>query len=453
MIIETSKGKIRGVDMGDYTEYRGIPYAAPPVGSLRWKAPQDAEPWDGILDAVKFPNRCMQQTKQDPPPDDAAPGERPPVPDYDREFYSDPAYLPPVSEDCLYLNIWVPKQAPGAPFPVAFWIHGGGFTGGYSSEMEFDGAQYCRRGVILVTVAYRCNVFGFLAHPWLSAENENHISGNYGILDQIKALEFVYENIAAFGGDPQNITIFGQSAGAMSVQTLVSSPLTKDMIAKAILQSGGSYGIGLHRDIPLAEQEQNGILLQEILQVDSLEALRSIPAEKLIDIQMEWTMRVGRPPGEIFLAPTLDHHLLEGTYYGLIDAGRIRDIPYMIGSTRNDILVTPGMIAKDIPSPLYQGSVAFSKKLEELGRKPAYVYYFTRQLPGDDYGAFHSAELWYMFGTLSRCWRPMEEHDYALSSRMLDYWTQFMKTGDPNGNGNPFWAPCAAENESVMELC
>ena len=438
-MVETKYGRIEGVDQGDCILYKGIPYAKPPVGELRWKAPQEPEPWDGVLEATDFRGKCMQTVMSDDPL-------------YGKEFYQYPEYDQPMSEDCLYLHIWTPKDAQGGKLPVAFWIHGGGFMGGYAAEIEFDGAEYCRRGVILVSVEYRCGVFGFLAHPWLSAENERHISGNWGILDQIAALTWVYENIGAFGGDPENITVFGQSAGAMSTQTLVSTDLTGNMIAKAIMQSGGSYGGGLHEDITLEAQEANGVLLAELLGADSLEALRSVPAETLLAVFPEWAKKV--PPREkiLFMTPTLDHYVLDDTYYGLMDAGRIRDIPYLLGTTKDDILVTPQMRRDGTFSELYEGVTAFSEKLQELGRKPAYVYYFDRDLPGDASGAFHSAELWYSFGTLGRCWRPMEERDYDLSGRMLDYWTDFMKTGDPNGSGHDRWEPCTAENPVIFAL-
>lgn len=318
--------------------------------------------------------------------------------------------------------------------------------------MEFDGKAYCERGVILVSVEYRCNIFGFLAHPWLTEENEKRISGNYGILDQIAALKWVYENIEAFGGDRNNITVFGQSAGAMSVQTLVSTGLTGKMISKAILQSGGSYGGGLHRDITLKEQERYGEIFTKILNVKNLKELREKTTEEIRAAAGTWLERTIPEANGLFLTPTMDGCVLEDTYYGLMDQGKIKDIPYLLGTTKNDILVTPEMAANGELSELYKGCIAFSQKLEELGRKPAYVYYFTRDLPGDDQGAWHSCELWYTFGTLERCWRPWEEQDYELSRRMLDYWVNFMKTGNPNGEGLAEWEPCTKENPVVFEL-
>ena len=434
IMVETKYGKIKGVDCGEYVEYRGIPYAKPPVGEFRWKAPQPLDAFDGVYQATEFKSRSMQDDGFSAPP-------------YSKDFYNDPAYERPVSEDSLYLNIWAPKNAVNCP--VAIWIHGGAFLSGYSSEKEFDGAAYCKRGVILVSIQYRLNVFGFLAHPWLTEESGT--SGNYGILDQIAALNWVHESIGAFGGDPENITIFGQSAGAMSTQTLISSPLTGNIIKKAILQSGGSYGKGLHRDIRLEEQERYGKVLSEVLGANSLEEMRAKSADEIMAAFGPFMDKVMPVAHGLFLIPTIDGKVLTGGYYELMDKGEIKEIPYMVGCTKNDIMVAPNAKLPE-ENPLYGGSIAFSHKLEDLGRKPAYVYYFTRDLPGDDFGAWHSSELWYMMGTMGRCWRPWTDGDIALSEKMLNYWTNFIKTGDPNDSELPKWEPCSKKNSFVMEF-
>ena len=431
--IQTTYGQLAGVDCGDYVLYKGVPYAQPPVGKLRWRAPQTLAPWDGVYQATSWRNKCMQDGGADAP--------------YDRDFYDDPTFDAEPSEDCLYLHIWAPKDAHDAP--VALWIHGGAFMAGWSFEKEFDGAAYAKRGVIMVSVEYRCNVFGYLAHPWLT--QEAGASGNYGTLDQIAALRWVHENIAAFGGDPANITVFGQSAGAMSVQTLVSSPLAKPYIAKAIMQSGGSYGTGLHRDMPLSEQEHYGTYFAEVAGVKSLEEMRALSANRVLALIPQFFDKAMPEAQGLFLTPTMDGQVLTGGYYELMDSGEIADIPYLLGCTKDDILTTPEM-DKPADNLLYQGSIAFSHKLDELGRTPAYVYYFTRDLPGDDFGAWHSSELFYMMGTLGRCWRPWTEGDRALSERMLDYWCNFMRAGDPNGEGLPAWEPCDREASNVLEL-
>ena len=432
-MVETIYGKIEGIDHGWYMEYRGIPYAKPPVGELRWKAPQMPEPFYGVYQAVDFRSKCIQAEGSSPP--------------WDKDFYDDRGFDRPASEDCLYLHIWAPKDAENCP--VAFWIHGGAFISGWGSEKEFDGAAYCRRGVVFVSVEYRCNVFGYLAHPWLTEESGS--SGNYGTLDQIAALDWVYENIASFGGDAKNITVFGQSAGAMSTQTLVSSPLTGDKIAKAILQSGGSYGAGLHRDISLAEQEDYGRMFAEVLGVNSLEEMRAKSAGEIFKAVGPFFAKAMPMANGLFLTPTMDGRVLTGGYYELMDKGEIKDIPYMLGCTKDDIMTTEDTKRPE-DSPLYQGSIAFSHKLEELGHRPAYVYYFTRDLPGDEQGAWHSAELWYMMGTMDRCWRPWTAEDYALSGRVMDYWCNFMKCGDPNGRGLREWKTCTVSDEFVMKL-
>ena len=450
-IVTTKVGQLSGVDMGSYTIFKGVPYAKPPVGELRFKAPQPLEPWDGIYHAKEFNKACIQQLSTEDPL-------------YGPEFYSEKEWIRDQSEDCLYINIWVPNdvldsvaEADGSgplkkKLPVAFWIHGGAFLSGYATEKEFDGEAYCKRGVILVSVEYRCNIFGFLAHPLLTAESQYHTSGNYGILDQIAALRWVYENIGSFGGDHDNITVFGQSAGAMSVQTLISSPLTDGMIAKAIMQSGGGYKGGLSSDMLLSEQEKYGEIFMELAGISTLEELRSLSADKILELFGPFMGKVFPIAMKLFLTPVIDNHLLTDGYDSLIEKGEIKDIPYLLGSTKNDITVTDEMLKEGTFSPVYTGCVSFSKKLEDLGRKPAYVYYFTRDLPGDDAGAFHSAELWYMFGTLDRCWRPFTDADRVLSDKMLDYWTNFMKSGDPNGDGLEKWKPCTADDEFILKL-
>lgn len=441
-VVTTRKGKIRGCAENGCLVFKGIPYAKPPVGELRWRAPQETESWEGTYEAVRFSDKAVQGDQN--------------VGFYGKEFYADPAYDVGISEDCLYLNIWAPEEAvredAKAGLPVAFWIHGGAFMSGYGSEQEFDGAAYAKRGVILVTINYRLNVYGFLAHLWLSRESDNGVSGNYGILDQIAALKWVFENIEAFGGDPGNITIFGQSAGAMSVQTLLSSELTGNMIAKAILQSGGSYGNGIHRDMPLQEAEECGKRFAGLAGAKDLDELRAMSTEELekpFGQMMEEAFTSGKG---LFLVPNIDDYVLKQGYNHTIEERKLKHIPYLIGSTKNDIMVTKEQLEAGEKGTLYEGCMAFSHKMEQLWNEPSYVYYFSRQMPGDEEGAFHSAELWYVFGTVKRCWRPLTEADEQLSERMLDYWTNFMKKGDPNGDGLPQWRECSAADPFVMEF-
>ena len=427
-VVRTTKGLVSGIQKDGYQAYYGIRYAKAPAGELRFRAPEETEPWEGVYAADHFGACCPQD-----PFDDF----------YTKEFHSDPAFEPAHSEDCLFLNIWVPESAgEGVPAcPVAMYIHGGAFSSGYGSEMEFDGAAYARSGVILVTINYRLGILGFLAHPWLSAENEAGRSGNYGILDQIAALRWVRENISSFGGDPDNITVFGQSAGAMSTQTLCSSPATKGMIAKAILQSGGSYGQGLHYDLFLKDAEKKGEEIIGMMGIRDVEQLRQTSPKELRAGLWKYILKeLEKLDGDFSklklpMSPVIDGYVLEKGYYEVMDRGELHDIPYMIGSTGEDILVTEEDHKTGSKGILYDGIRKFSLKEEEVHGNPAYVYYFRHPLPGDGAGAFHSSELWYMFGTLDRCWRPLTGEDYALSDKMVRYWTNFMKSGNPNGIG------------------
>lgn len=443
-IVTTPLGRISGLKKDNCRLYLGIPYAKAPVGDLRFKAPVPVEPWEGVLEATHFGNRCPQ-------------GESSGF--YEKEFYSVPEYSMPMNEDCLFLNIWAPADpTPEKPYPVAFYIHGGAFMGGAGSEMEFDGEAYAARGVILITINYRLGIFGFLAHPWMAAENDRGLAGNYGILDQICALKWVRDNIASFGGDPDNITVFGQSAGAMSTQTLISSPLTKGLIAKAILQSGGSYGAGLHSDFPLAEALAVGEEVVSVMGITSLKDLRALSAEELkAGFDKYMGMKFAAAGGDfnkvkLVMIPVLDNYVLTDGYYDTIDAGKLHNIPYMIGCNSEDIIMaSPEEKAQGKRGVLFDAVEAFSFKEEEVHRNPAYVYYFTRQMPGDDAGAFHSAELWYVFGTTSRCWRPLTAADKVLENKILTYWTNFMKTSDVNGPDTSFagegeWRKCSKED-------
>lgn len=414
-VVNTKQGQVEGYLSGGTVIFKGIPYAAPPVGDLRFRRPQEHESWEGIRPCKEFGNSCPQA-------DLTAPGF------YAKEFYDEP--LPALNEDCLYLNIWTPESAgPDSKLPVMFWIHGGAFMHGTGSEKEFDGEGMARRGVILVTINYRVNAFGFFAHPELEQENDERVSGNYGILDQIAALKWVRENIAGFGGDPDNITVFGQSAGCMSVQTIISSPLAAGMLKRAILQSGGGLH-GLHETPGKEQAWEAGRKLMEHLGVGSVAELRQVSAEKLRDgayavsgQSLAWT-------------PHVDGWLLADTTDNLAVKGEIHDVPYMIGSMGDDIG------GKEL---LQKAGAAWCENQLELGRTPAYLYFFDRKLPGDDAGAFHSGELWYVFETLDRCWRPWEDWDRELAGQMAGYWTNFAKTGDPNGEGLPRWEPYTSE--------
>jgi para-nitrobenzyl esterase len=435
-VLTVTGGKIQGVASATkgVTVYKGIPYAAPPTGELRWKAPQPVIPWNGVKVADTFGAAAMQASH--------VTSQRTEVKefgqvDYIKEFYADGD--PKMSEDCLYLNVWQPSKAKkGAKLPVAFWIHGGAFMGGFGYEREFGGDAYARKGVILVTINYRLGVLGFLAHPELSAENDRHLSGNYGLLDQIKALQWVRENISQFGGDPDNITIFGQSAGAMSVRNLMCSPLAKGLFARAIIQSGG--GVAQKKDgVVISKLPDYEALGKKIFGDKSIKEMRAMSYEELQKVFFKYCMDNRT---FIMLSPVIDGYVLSGDLAQRVDDASIPSIPYMIGSTRDDMSFTR----------MGESITNFSLKLVENGYKPAYVYEFYHRLPGDGSGAFHSSELWYMFGTLKNCWRPMTAADYELSNRMVEYWTNFMKKGNPNGKGLPLWKPCTTGLNEVMRL-
>lgn len=436
----TKYGVIEGVEKTGYSLFCGIPYAEPPVGELRWKAPRPVKPWEGVYRADRFRARGWQENDTE--------GE---VPFWKekllKEFYDDPRYTPEMSEDMLYLNIWTPAKQAGEKLPVAFWVHGGGFGSGWSWEKEFDGEAYCGRGVILVTIAYRLGMWGNLVHPWLNAENEHGVSGNYGILDQIEALKWVYDNIEAFGGDSDNITVFGQSAGAMSTQFLVSTELTGNRIAKAIFQSGGAHNNEALAGRAWEKSMEIGREFVEETKAGSLEELRAMPADRLELLAEAYS--AGKQEGILFM-PVADGYVFSENTTDCLENGHVKQIPYMLGTTENDLFVTPEMLERGEKTTLYKGCVEWSQKTEELWNQPSYVYYFKRHLPGDDWGAFHCAELWYMFGTLDRCWRPFEEQDRKLSREMLEYWVNFMKTGKPADAEE--WRPCTRADAFVKVL-
>ena len=430
-IVNVREGQLEGCLSADNKTliFKGVPYAEPPVGELRWKRPQPKTPWEGVRPAKEFSAKAPQAdlTREG---------------FYAKEFYNEEIIAR--DEDCLYLNIWTPAEKTEEKLPVFFWIHGGAFLHGCGAEKEFDGEQFAKNGVIMVSINYRVGALGFMAHPDLAAENEEGISGNYGIFDQIAALDWVYDNIEAFGGDPEKITVAGQSAGCMSTQVLISSPLTKGKIRRAVLQSGGGIN-ALSRDTSMESRYEVTKLLMEALGANTIEEMRAIPAERIAEVQ--YTINTGGGLGWI---PVSDGVALTAGTDELAVRGEAHDIDYMIGSTGNDIGFEVKLLEKS--------AVNWAENQLKLNRKPSYLYYFDRKLPGDDAGAFHSCELWYVFHTLDRAWRPWEDCDRALESIVSAYWANFAKTGDPNGEGLPVWHPYTKETpvqillaDTVME--
>ena len=430
--VKTKYGIIQGVVENGYTIFKGIPYAKPPIGELRFKPPQEPESWNGVYHADTFPPSCMQT----PPPED----------DFYYKEFNTPVNF---SEDSLYLNVWTPAKSTADMLPVAVWLYGGALLSGYCAEKEFDGTEYAKRGVILVTVNYRLGLFGFMCHPWLAKENNGHC-GNYGVLDQLAALKWVKENIKAFGGDPDNVTLFGQSSGSLTSQTLMLSPLSKGLFNKCILQSGAGYDNGFCKNRKQEEYYDIGERAVELSGVESLAELRKVPADRLLEISNELIGYACSLDKGLGYEPVIDNYLLVGDSEYNLKVGNYPDIPIILGSTANDICIPENKTIPMEESQLHNGCINWCKHQIELGYTPSYVYYFNHRLPGDDSGAFHSSELWYMFGTLDRCWRPFTDKDRRLSEKMLDYWCNFIKTGNPNGNELEEWAAWDNENRSIM---
>jgi para-nitrobenzyl esterase len=462
-IVRIDSGKLEGVAETGGTPiriFRGIPFAAPPVADLRWREPQPVAPWSGVRQATQFGPRCMQQ---------------PLFPDM---MFRSPA----PSEDCLYLNVWTPAKLNGArqrKLPVLVYVYGGGFMAGDSSEKRYDGAALARRGIVVVTVNYRLGVFGFFSHPELTAESPHHASGNYGLLDQAAALEWVKRNIAAFGGDPNHITIGGESAGSIAVSALMTSPLSRGKIAGAIGESGALMD-GLTPP-PLAEAEQKGAAFAQKIGAPTLAALRAMTADKLLAAQGEARdMPFGavidgyfltEPPAATFASGKAAHvPLLVGSnsqegpgsaIYGdgtptlaNYRAGLTRtfgdkaDALFALYSAKTDANVLP--IATELASDAFLALPTW--KWFDLQRRtgaPTYYYYFTRVRPPmvtdtsagpPPFGAWHSAEIEYALGNLDA--NPLyrwTDDDRKVSATMSGYFANFIKTGNPNGASLPAW--------------
>lgn len=452
--VRVEQGLLSGVKTAaGVTVYRGIPYAAPPVGTLRWRPPQPAAPWKGVRLAAEFGPSAIQAIH--------------------------PAFLPwteeflasgPVSEDCLYLNVWAPG---GQKRPVLVYIHGGGFLEGSGALPLYDGEQLARAGVVVVTINYRVGPLGFLAHPELTAESINHASGNYGLLDQIAALRWVRANVAAFGGDPKSVTVAGQSAGAASIHALLASPLARGLVDRAIIQStSGVVGYGA---TPLADAERAGAEWATSIGAKSLAALRAVDATKLVGGR-SWLVIDGWSLSEDpDTAPRADVPVLTGfnadensfipQVYGGMNAEEFRAFARQTyGNAADEVLrlYPAGTDAEakrsQVESARDRGRVSmhlWAEARAKRAKSPAFTYYFDRQIPWPahpEFGAFHGAEIPYVFGTLDRLDRPWTASDRGLSSTMLAYWARFVKTGDPNGAGAPKWPAFDATAKSTMRL-
>lgn len=403
--VMTNYGCVGGVAAFGCLVYRGIPYAR----ADRFMPPSPPEAWTGVFAADRFGPRGYQRDLSD-------------MPLYGKEFYSLPEFAPVFGEDCLRLNIWTPAKK--GNYPVMVWIHGGSFDHGYSYEMEFDGAEYAKRGVILVTVGYRLGALGLLCHPLLEKQG---VKGNLALLDLISALEWIRENISYFGGDRDNVTLAGQSAGSILALCLACSPKAKNLFRRAIFQSGRGYKNGLPGDMSYSAALAKGKEFLEYCGISSREDLMKIPAEALTNMRGEFSAE----KGGIIFAPVADGDILPYEPDIAIEKGALQKLSFIAGYTKDDISPAEGT-----PSPIPEGAAALCAA--RGGKEKRYLYRFGRDLPGDNSGAFHSSELWYTFGTLGRSWRPVEERDQNISRRMLDCWTSFAKTGDPEGGWLPY---------------
>jgi para-nitrobenzyl esterase len=464
--VKIESGMVQGtVEDGLYV-YRGIPYAAPPLGDLRWRSPQPAPKWQGVLAANAFGRACIQ---------------------------SNPAIanLPAPSEDCLCLNIWTPIKHAEKRLPVMVWIHGGGFIAGATAEQLYHGEHIAKKGVIVVTIGYRLGILGFLAHPGLSAENDRHVSGNYGLLDMIAALKWVQRNISAFGGDPKRVTIFGESAGGIAVSMLCASPLAKGLFHGAISQSGGSFG-PVHADggpgenmQSLADAERAGETWALKEGVSNVAEMRRLAPDKLVTAG----------PGGGVAWPIMDGWIVPDDQYKLYQAGRYNDTPILVGYNSDEGATFPGArtpeayvesvrqrygsFAQKLLALYPAGEGTLAKTARDLqrdtafgwhtwtwcrlqsktGKSKAFLYYFDHHpdypagSPKAGFGAAHSDEMPLVFQQFGLPGRPAANaSDQAMSEIITTYWTNFAKSGDPNGAGLPIWPAYSNAKPQAMHF-
>lgn len=417
---DTPCGKMKGIRKDGYLLYKGIRYAT----AKRWEDPKLVKHWKGELDATKYGPLCCQN---DTFFDSVSAG-------YAKFYYDQNAEKPiyEYSEDCLNLNIWAPENAKNAP--VTVFIHGGSFVSGGNSVANIsNGADYCKRGIILVTVNYRLNAFA-------NAYDKEH-GGNYALKDQIASLIWVKNNIAAFGGDPNHIVGIGESAGALSLQCLLYSPKAKGLLSGSIMMSGGGNLEVLGVPARPESTEVVWSLVMEKFGVSSINELKDVPAKEI------YTAWCEAAASDINLSnncakPIIDGDVIPGCVAELVAAGTINDMPCVFGLSSEDMY----------PYALYTKAVEWGAYQVQAGRSPVYAYYMDRQLPGDNAGAYHGCDLWYAFGTLDRNWRPFTEIDYRISENMIDYFAAFIKTGSPNAEGLPKWEPLTQSESKFIRF-
>ncbi len=430
--VATATGLVEGMLDGAVGCFLGIPFARPPIGELRWCPPEPVEPWEGVRSARAFGNPPMQYV-------DAIPviHERKPTP----------------SEDCLYLNVWRPARRSATGLPVMVWFHGGAFVVGSGSAAEFDGRRLAMAGVVVVTVNYRLGPFGFFAHPALAAQSPTGSTGNYGLLDQRAALQWVQENIAAFGGDPANVTIFGESAGGISVSCHVASPQSQGLFAKAISQSATWFTIphgipDAHTapDLAAADAERLARRLGCGKEGRIIDDLRSVSAQDLLEAT------AGHP----LFAPVVDGWFLPEDPASLFAAGRVRQVPYLLGwnADEGSRFAEGGRGGEAALDFARRAAVDPVLAVARAMGSPVYLYNFNR-VPSTDlasqFGAYHGLEVPYVFGNLPAA-EGYDSSDERLSATMIAYWTQFAATGDPNAEGLAPWPRYTVESGACLEL-
>ncbi len=470
----TENGIVKGIEAADprITAFKGIPFAAPPIGENRWREPQPCKNWEGELLAYRFAPISMQDT--------------PGIGDnlYNREWHVDPDIE--MNEDCLYLNIWTNAKSVDDKLPVLVWFYGGALQWGYPSEMEFDGERLSRRGIVVVTVNYRINVFGFLTHPEISKEQANAPT-NFGHLDQQAGIKWVKRNIKAFGGDPDNITIAGQSAGGGSVLSQLTCPNNHGLFQKAVVQSAmirNPYREGIFiKPRPLSEAEKIGLKFFDFIGVNSLEEARKLDAFYIRDMYGKFTQNNER------MGSTIDEKFLVGDPLSLYMKNQHVKVPIMSGNTRDEFLNS--IVANSDEEFIQKVKEIFGEKAEEFlsfpeawkkddnryalvsglectiksvflqnerngNEEKCFYYCFDADIPGEDNpGTFHSVDLWFFFETLAKCWRPFKGKHYDLARIMCNYWSNFIKYGDPNGcdaDGTkmPYWSPYTLDTPHGM---
>lgn len=475
-VVKVASGQLRGAATGELMIFKGIPYAAPPAGKLRWRPPQAAASWTGVRDASNYGHDCMQL----PAPRDAAP------------LRTEP------SEDCLYLNVWTPKKRSARPLPVIVWVYGGGFVNGGSSPAPYDGSHFAEKGLVFVSFNYRLGRFGFFAFPAL--DNEDGPVGNYAFMDQIEALRWVKRNIAAFGGNPNEVTIFGESAGGASVNALLTSPMARGLFQRAMIESGGGRDTVLP-PAPLnhagpdgqLSAEQAGINFARSMGIQGTDAaalaqLRDLPAEKVVN-GMNMTTMAGQR--ETYSGAMIDGKVLEESPEDAFKAGKQAAVPVIVGANTADLGRSTAKTMADVFAPFGSDAeqaksafdVAPSETVAQIGTRvaaarmmieparfvarsfakigqPAYEYrfsYVATPLRARLSGAPHSSEIPYVFDTIQvSTWGDMGKgltaDDLRIANQANSYWANFAKTGDPNGPGLPKWPKITATGNQLMNF-